>query len=168
MSLTRSFTRASVVAVASAALMVGAAGAASAASVKHEVDGNTVSATFSAGFTSPVDGCVAVVAERGEADSIRDRIANMVDLDNIGETFRGERTTILRTANGSAVAVPFPFSSSTLSADDVPTGVHSLITYCATDNVPVINTIAVGDAENTMGSVVTQGPAVISSGLNFL
>lgn len=54
-----------------------------------------------------------------------------------------------------------------MSADNIPTGVHSLITYCAGDNVPVTRTITTGDAVNPMGSVVSDGPGLLSSGMNF-
>ena len=171
MSLRKTLTRTVATAAASAALVVGAAGVASAASMSHDVDGNTVSATFSIGIgdiSMPVDGCVAVVAERSQQQGVFNRIKDMVDLDTIGDTFRGETTTVLRAENNSPVAVPAPFRPVTLSANDIPDGVHSLITYCATDTVPVTRTIVVGDAENTMGSIVSDGPALISSGMNFL
>jgi len=167
MSFSRIATRVAATVAASAALTVGAAGVASAATVKHNVDGNTVSTTFSAGFTSPVDGCVAVVAERAQADGVFDRIKNLTNLNNIGDTLRGENTTLLLTENGSPVAVPLPFNSVTVSADNVADGVHSLITYCATDTVPVMRTIVVGDAQNTMGSIVSDGPGLLSSGINL-
>lgn len=170
MTLRKTLSRTVATAAASAALVVGAAGVASAASMNHAVDGNTVSATFSIGIgdiAMPVDGCVAVVAERSQADGVFNRIRDMVNLENIADTFRGETTTVLRAENGSPVAVPAPFRDVTLSANDIPDGVHSLITHCATDNIPVTRTIVVGDAENTMGSIATNGPALISSGLNF-
>ncbi|AWH92917.1 hypothetical protein [Dietzia lutea] len=171
MTTIRLATRAAATVAASAALIVGAAGVASAATVSHNVEGNTVSTTFKIGLTDltvPVDGCVAVVAERGEADGVIDRIKNLVDLDNIGETLRGENTTVLRAANGSPVAFPAAFVPATVSADGIADGVHSLITYCATDHVPVMRTIVVGDAQNTMGSIVSDGPALLSSGVNLL
>ena len=127
---------------------------------------SAVSATFKAGLTAPVDGCVAVIAERDDAQGIADMIKN-ISLDNIVGTLSGERTTVLRTDSGNPVAFPVVTRPVTLSAEDVPTGVHSLITYCATDNVPVTRTIAVGGAENPMGSIVSEGPALISSGMNF-
>lgn len=170
MTLRKTLTRTVATAAASAALVVGAAGVASAASMDHNVDGNTVSATFSIGLGDlemPVDGCVAVVAERSQADGVFNRIRDMVNFENIGDTLRGENTTILRAENGSPVAVPAPFRPVTLSANDVPDGVHSLITHCATDNVPVLRTVVVGDAQNSTGSIATNGPALISSGLNF-
>ena len=169
MSLSRTCTRVATVAAASLALALGSAGVASAASVSHDIDGNTVSATFTVGITdlpAPVDGCVAVVSERGQAQGIADRIKN-INLDNIVGTLRGEGSTVLRTENGSPVALPALTRPVTVSADNIPSGVYSLITHCATDTVPVIRTIAVGDATNTMGSVVTQGPALLSSGLNM-
>lgn len=167
MTLSRIATRVAATVAASAALTVGAAGVASAATVSHNVEGNTVSATFRAGLATPGDGCVAVVAERAEADGVFDRIRNLVDLDNIADTFRGENTTILRTDNGSPVALPILTRPVTVSADDVADGVHSLITYCATDTVPVMRTVVVGDAQNTMGSIVSDGPGLLSSGINF-
>ena len=167
MTISRIATRVAAIAAASAALTVGAAGVASAASVNYNVDGNTVSATFKSGLTTPIDGCVAVVAERDAASGIGDRIKNLANLSNIGEALSGERTTVLRTDSGNSVALPVLTRPVTVSADDVPTGVHSLITYCATDTVPVIRTIAVGGAENPMGSIVSDGPAMISSGMNF-
>lgn len=166
MTLSRTLTRTAAVAAAAAALTVGAAGAASAATVSHNVQDNTVSATFKAGITAPIGGCVAVVAERDAADGIADMIKN-INLDNITGTLSGERTTILRTAGGSPVALPVLTRPVTVSADDIPTGVHSLITYCAGDTVPVTRTIATGGAVNPMGSVVSDGPALLSSGMNF-
>ncbi|MCT2031576.1 hypothetical protein HMPREF3086_11030 [Dietzia sp. HMSC21D01] len=166
MTISRIATRVAATIAASAALTVGAAGIASAATASHNVDGNTVSATFKAGVTEPIGGCVAVIAERDAADDIAGMIKN-INLNNIVGTLSGERTTILRTDSGSPVALPVLFRPVTVSADNVPTGVHSLITYCAGDYVPVINTIATGDAVNPMGSVVSDGPALISSGINF-
>ncbi|MFN3600180.1 MAG: hypothetical protein ACK4UY_02175 [Dietzia sp.] len=169
MSRFHPLTRIAAATAAAAALTVGAAGIASAATVSPNVDGNAVSATFKVGLgdlTMPVDGCVAIVAERDRAQNIADRIKN-IDLDNIAGALSGERTTVLRTENGSPVALPVLTRPVTLSAQDVPDGVHSLITYCATDTVPVIRTIIVGDAQNTMGSIVSEGPALISSGINM-
>ncbi|WP_061229389.1 hypothetical protein [Dietzia cinnamea] len=166
MTMSRIATRIAAVAAASAALTVGAAGVASAATSSYNVDGNTVSATFKAGITAPIGGCVAVVAERDAADNIAGMIKN-INLDNIVGTLSGERTTILRTDSGSPVALPIITRPVTLSADNIPTGVHSLVTYCAGDNVPVTRTIATGDAVNPMGSVVSDGPALFSSGMNF-
>src|SRR5699024_9061893 len=106
-SLRTTLTRTVATAAASAALVVGAAGVASAASMSHDVDGNTVSATFSIGIgdiSMPVDGCVAVVAERSQQQGVFNRIKDMVDLDTIGDTFRGETTTVLRAENNSPVA----------------------------------------------------------------
>lgn len=170
MTITRLATRVAATVSASAALVVGAAGIASAATVSHNVEGNTVSTTFKIGITDlavPVDGCVAVVAEGGQAEGVIDRIKELADLDNIGEALRGENTTILRAENGSPVAFPVLLRPATVSADGIADGVHSLITYCATDNVPVMRTIVVGDAQNTMGSIVSEGPALLSSGMNF-
>ncbi|MGX1859109.1 hypothetical protein ACWIFB_16990 [Dietzia sp. NPDC055340] len=170
MTLTRTATRVAAALAASAALTVGAAGAASAATVSNTLDGNSVSVTFKVGLTdlaTPVDGCVAVVAERGQADGVIDRIKNLVDLENISDVLSGERTTVLRADNGSPVALPVLTRPVTLSADDIADGVHSLVTYCATDTVPVMRTIVVGDAQNTVGSIVSDGPALISSGMNF-
>ncbi|WP_295652661.1 hypothetical protein [uncultured Dietzia sp.] len=170
MSLTRTATRVVATLAASAALTVGAASAASAATVSNTVDGNSVSVTFKVGLTdltTPVDGCVAVVAERGQADGVIDHIKNLVDLDNISDVLSGERTTVLRTDTGSPVALPVLTRPVTLSADGIADGVHSLVTYCATDTVPVMRTIVVGDAQNSMGSIVSEGPALISSGMNF-
>ncbi|MGX1768592.1 hypothetical protein ACWIE7_09810 [Dietzia sp. NPDC055343] len=167
MTMSRIATRIAATVAAAAALTVGAAGVASAATSSYNVEGNTVSATFKAGITSPVGGCVAVVAERDDAQNIADMISN-INLNNIVGTLSGERTTILRTDTGSPVALPIVTRPVTLSANDVPTGVHSLITYCAGDTVPVTRTVAVGGAENSMGSVVSDGPALISSGMNFI
>lgn len=166
MTMSRIATRIAATVAAAAALTVGASGVASAATSSYNVEGNTVSATFKAGITSPTGGCVAVVAERDDAQNIADMISN-INLNNIVGALSGERTTILRTDTGNPVALPIVTRPVTLSANDVPTGVHSLITYCAGDTVPVTRTVAVGGAENSMGSVVTQGPALISSGLNF-
>lgn len=164
------FTRIAAVVAAGAALTVGAAGTASAATTSHLVEDHTVSATFKIGvfdLSAPVDGCVAVVAERAEANGIADRIKNIVNLGNITSTLAGENTTILRTATGSPVAFPVLGVPVTMAASDIPSGVHSLITYCATDTVPVMKNVVVGDAQNTMGSVVSGGPALISSGINM-
>lgn len=166
MTVTRIATRIAASVAASAALTVGAAGVASAATVNYNVDGNAVSATFKAGITAPIGGCVAVVAERDAAAGIADMIKN-INLDNIVGTLSGERTTILRTDGGSPVALPILGRPVTVSADNIPTGVHSLVTYCAGDNVPVTRTITTGDAVNPMGSVVSDGPALLSSGMNF-
>lgn len=166
MTVPRIATRIAATIAASAALTVGAAGVASAATVNYNIDGNAVSATFKAGVTAPIGGCVAVVAERDAADDIADMIKN-IKLDNIVATLSGERTTILRTDNGSPVALPILGRPVTVSADGIATGVHSLVTYCVGDNVPVTRTIAVGGAENPMGSVVSDGPALLSSGMNF-
>lgn len=166
MTLSRTLTRTAAATAAAAALTVGAAGVASAATASHNVEGNAVSATFNAGLTTPVDGCVAVVAERDNAENIADRIKN-INLDNIVGTLSGERTTVLRTEDGSAVALPVITRPVTVSAQNIPDGVHSLITYCATDTVPIIRTVVVGDAQNTMGSIVSGGPALISSGINM-
>ena len=166
MTASRLAIRVAATVAASAALTVGAAGVASAATVQYNVDGATVSATFKAGISAPIGGCVAVVAERDDADGIADMIKN-IDLNNIVGTLSGERTTILRTDGGSPLALPILGRPDTVSADNIPTGVHSLITYCAGDNVPVTRTVAVGGAENPMGSVVSDGPALLSSGMNF-
>lgn len=166
MTISHIATRAAATITASAALTVGAAGVASAAAVSYNVDGNTVSVTFKAGLTAPGDGCVAVIAERDDAEGVFDMIKN-ISWDNVTGTLSGERTTVLRTDSGSPVALPILARPVTVSADDVPTGVHSLITYCATDTIPVTRTVAIGGAENPMGSVVSDGPALISSGMNF-
>ena len=165
MTVSRIAIRVAATLAASAALTVGAAGVASAATVDYNVDDTTVSATFKAGLTAPIGGCVAVIAERDAADGIVDMITN-IKLDNIVGTLSGERTTILRTDSGSPVALPILGRPVTVSANNVPTGVHSLITYCAGDTIPVTRTIAVGGAENPMGSVVSNGPALLSSGMN--
>lgn len=60
------------------------------------------------------------------------------------DDFVGARSSALRTDGGSLVVLPIPG----------PPG-H-----------PVTRTIAVGGAENPMGSVVSNGPALLSSGMN--
>ena len=165
-TISRIATRVAATVAASAALTVGAAGIASAATASHNVQDNTVSVTFKAGITNPIGGCVAVVAERDDAGTVFERIKNLGNVNNIGDALKGERTTMLKTEGGSPVALPILTRPVTVSAE-VPTGVHSLITYCAGDTVPLMRDVATGGAVNPMGSVVSDGPALISSGINF-
>ena len=155
-------TRVAAVA-ATSALALGAsalgAGAAHAVTNESAVDDNKVSVTFSLEQGEALTSCLAALVPTAIAPQFLGLITGPLDLDTARELFTRDDVTTLRTGglipSPLAVLAPIVTPSVTLSADDVPSNVYTLATYCVGDEAPGINpAVVVGDpVEAVMGSV---------------
>lgn len=164
MSISRTATRTAAVLGATTALTLAGAGAASATTHESAVDGNSVSVTFTLdGGVVDGDVCGAFLAPTATAAAL----ASTLTSGNISEALKAlvgnEDVTVLR-EDGFLTSTPFTTlgsvggtgkTSGTVGAEDVPSNVYALVSYCGTDENPSINPLLlVGNPlEAVMGSV---------------
>ncbi|HHX86513.1 MAG TPA: hypothetical protein GX694_14570 [Actinomycetales bacterium] len=152
----RTVTRATAVLGAAAALTVAGAGAAMAATATHEIDGDTVSVTFTReSGDGALKGCAAVVTPVASAADVAAELkkASDFDLSAIQNLLAGETDAEIV---GVTVLVPLANESATVSTT-VPANFYSLVTYCVGESPQISPLVMVGGPlEAIQGSVSTM------------
>lgn len=160
---------AAVAATAGLALLISPAGA-QAATAEHAVDGTTVSVTFT---TRVLDLCGAALTPTGYAPSLANIVLND-NLSNILGLLDDPNITLLKDdVTGTLPTVaPTIFGPATVEAKNVEPDFYALVTFCASEGKPKIQTIKVGnDLDAITGSLGTMsadpgaGSSVLSSAL---
>lgn len=134
MSLTtRRVSRALAVTTLAAATTFAGAGIASATATEKSVDGNEVSVTFALEDGQVLDTCGAVLSPTASAPQLAERFTGDINLEEVLKTLNDPNLTVLKT--GGPVASPVALLSlltteMTVSANNVPDNVYSLVTVC--------------------------------------
>lgn len=152
----RTTARAAAVLGATAALTVAGAGAAMAATATHDVEGNTVSVTFTReSGDGAAKGCAAVitpVASAAEVAAELKQLANF-DLTAIQNLLSGNTAATLV---GFTVLIPVVNTEDTVSTTVEP-NVYSLVSYCVGEDPNIVPALIVGNPlEAIQGSVSTM------------
>lgn len=155
----RPATRAAAVLGATAALTLAGTGAASAATTHaSNVDGNTVSVTFTLDEDLlQGDACGAALTPTSAAAGLASQFAGLEGSPGIRPLLEAllddDNVTVLRSEEGLGTPVvtlaavgEAGKSSGTATAEDVPANVYALVSYCLSDDEPTVNApLLVGD-----------------------
>lgn len=155
----RTFARSAAVFGAATALTVAGAGAAMATASESTVDGNTVSVTFEL-ENEVLDSCAAFLAPTSAVPGLVDTLTNGTITEVVDTLLNDDNVTPLYRdgllLDTPIVALTLVNPSDTVMAEDVPSNVYALVSFCASDpSNPTINApLLVGDPmEAIMGSI---------------
>lgn len=173
MSKSRTALRSLGVLAAASGLALAGAGVASATTVDHDVDGNTVSATFTLEEGDDADACGAVLIPGQAALSIFEGLdIDLSDPNGLAAAIEKLEGAQLLTGPTSPAATlsSLGAKSATVSADEVPTGIYGLVSFCASDaENPGVDLVTIGNPLDIISGLSSDGlldtaSALISGG----
>ncbi|MGX1767658.1 hypothetical protein ACWIE7_05085 [Dietzia sp. NPDC055343] len=155
MSKSRTALRSLGVLAAASGLALAGAGVASATTVDHDVDGNTVSATFTLEEGESTDACAAALVPPTAVESIIKTINEGTGGIEDIEGFEG--VTILKNGTLPGVALTTASPSGTVTAKEVANNVYALITVCTNDSKPSFKPVTVGNPLDIISGLSSDG-----------
>ncbi|MGW8591847.1 hypothetical protein ACWGLC_09105 [Dietzia sp. NPDC055877] len=161
MSKSRTALRSLGVLAAASGLALAGAGVASATTFDHDVDGNMVSATFSLEDGQLGDTCGAVLIPGQAALSIFEGLdIDLSDPTGLAAAIEKLEGAQLLTGPTSPVATlsSLGAKSATVSADEVPTGIYGLVSFCASDaENPGVDLVTIGNPFDIISGLSSDG-----------
>lgn len=158
MSKSRTALRSLGVLAAASGLALAGAGAASATTSEHDVDGNTVSVEFTLETADTTDTCGAALIPPTALAEIISKLGGG-DLGNAFETIDAiQGVTVLKNGNAATVRLGEDATTGAVTATDVPSGAYMLLSVCLSDpSDPGTDLITVGSPLDVIGGLSSGG-----------
>lgn len=158
MTSSRTALRSLGVLAAASGLALAGAGAASATTAEHAVDGSTVTVTFALEEGELGDSCGAALIPVSAIGGVAELLAATEPAGLIDALAGIEGVTLLESEGANLVLLAGEGDSAEVSADDVAAGGYGLVSVCLSDlENPEVNVVTVGNPLELINSLSAGG-----------